>query len=68
MTTACYDDLQRQIVVLPRRHLDMLVPQHRQRAGEPFARRVRHDHIVDIAALGGDDTKCHADPLACQQC
>jgi hypothetical protein len=43
----------RQIIVLLPRHLDMLILQHRQRAGEPPPRGVRHDDVVDSAALGG---------------
>ena len=35
----------------------MLVPQHRQRARNAAPRRVRHDHVVDIAALGGDERR-----------
>ena len=46
---------QRQIVVLLHRHLDMLVAQHRQRPGDAPPCRVRHDDVVDIAALGGDE-------------
>ena len=30
----------------------MLVAQHLERAGDALARRMRHDHLVDIAALG----------------
>src|SRR5947207_8869316 len=45
----------RQIVVLPLRHLHGLALQHRQRAGNPPPRRMRHDHVVDVAALGGDE-------------
>ena len=41
--------------MLLHRHVDVLVLQHRQRAGDALAGRVRHDHIVDIAALGGDE-------------
>src|ERR1700676_4803562 len=44
---------QRQIIVLLHRHLDMLVLQHRQRPGDAPPRRVRHDDVVDAAALGG---------------
>src|SRR5260221_11617373 len=45
----------RQIVVLPLRHLHGLALQHRQRAGNPPPRRMRHDDVVDVAALGGDE-------------
>jgi hypothetical protein len=47
--------LQRQIVVLLHRRLDVLVFQHRQRPGDALAGRVRHDDVVEIAALGGDE-------------
>jgi hypothetical protein len=45
----------RQIVVLAYRHLDLLAPQHAERARQPSPGRARHDHLVDIAALGGDE-------------
>src|SRR5262249_168843 len=48
-------DSQRQIVVLARRHLDLLATQHGERAGDAAPGRVREDHFVDIAALGGDE-------------
>ncbi len=35
----------------------MLVPQHRQRPRDPSPGRVRHDDVVDIAALGGDERR-----------
>src|SRR5262245_24526845 len=35
-------ELQWQIVVLLHRNLDLFVPQHRQRPGDPLSRRVRH--------------------------
>src|SRR5437763_836582 len=47
--------LHRQIVVFPLRHFHRLALQHRQRAGNPPPRRMRHDHVVDVAALGGDE-------------
>jgi hypothetical protein len=47
--------LQRQIVVLFRGNLDMLVAKHRERSGDAAARRVRHDDIVDVTTLGGDE-------------
>src|SRR6478672_2617644 len=50
----------RQIVVLSFRHLHGLALQHRQRAGDPPPRRVRHDHVVDVAALGGDEGRQEA--------
>src|SRR5712691_554487 len=45
----------RQIVMLPGRHLHPLAPQHRQRPRDARTGRTRHDHVVDIAALGGDE-------------
>src|SRR5665213_174988 len=47
--------LQRQIVVLARRHIHLLALEHGERARDAAARRVRHDDVVDIAALGGDE-------------
>src|SRR6266576_2482426 len=44
---------ERKIIVLPCRHLHSLAPQHRERLGDAGARGARHDHVVDIAALGG---------------
>src|SRR5262245_65529099 len=38
----------RQVIVLPRRHLHLLAAQHGERADDAGARRVRHDHVVDI--------------------
>jgi len=32
----------------------MLVLQHTQRPRDALARRVRHDHVADSAALGGN--------------
>jgi hypothetical protein len=32
----------------PRRHLHVLVPQHGERPGQALARRVRHDHVINI--------------------
>src|SRR5579863_7118633 len=46
---------QRDVVVLLPRVLELLVAQHGERAREALARCVRHDHLVDIAALGGDE-------------
>jgi hypothetical protein len=40
---------ERQIVVFARRHLDVLVLEHRQRAGDGAACRMRHDDVT-----GGD--------------
>ena len=51
--------LQRQIVVLAARHLDLLVLQHGEGAGDAAAGRVRRDHLVDIAALGGGERVAH---------
>src|SRR5438094_8023443 len=45
-------DSQRQIVVLLRRRFHLLVLQHRQRPRDPLAGRMRHDDVVDVAALG----------------
>src|SRR5580704_10038211 len=45
----------RQIIVLLRRHLDLLPPQHGERAGKAPSRLARHDDVVDIAALGGGE-------------
>src|SRR5665213_4040948 len=46
---------QRQIIVLPAWHLDLLALEHGQRARDAAEGRVRHDDVVDIAALGGDE-------------
>ncbi len=46
---------QRNIIVLLPRILELLVAQHGQRPRDALARRMRHDHLVDIAALGGDE-------------
>src|SRR6516164_9893897 len=43
---------ERKIIMLPCRHLHALAPQHRERLGDARARDARHDHVVDIAALG----------------
>src|SRR6266404_3667022 len=51
---------QRQVVVLARRHLDFLPPEHRQGACDPLAGGARHDHLVDIAALGGHERRQEA--------
>ena len=40
-----------QIIVFSRRHFDCLVPQHGERTRNPPPRRVRLDHVVDVAAL-----------------
>ena len=45
----------RQIVVLSPRHFDGLAAQHRQGARNARPGGARHDHVVDIAALGGDE-------------
>jgi uncharacterized protein DUF1236 len=44
--------LQQDVVVLLPGALEALVAQHLERTGDAFARAVRHDHFVDIAALG----------------
>src|SRR5215831_17822686 len=46
---------ERKIVVLSCRHLHSLASQHRERLGDAPARDTRHDHVVDIAALGGGE-------------
>src|SRR6266702_8241464 len=51
---------QRQIVVLLRRHLHLLVFQHRQRPRDPLPRRMRHDDVVDIAPLRRDERRQEA--------
>ena len=43
--------------MLPSRHLHGLAAQHGERAGDARARGVRHDHVVDVAALGGDERR-----------
>src|SRR6516164_4468238 len=43
--------LQRDVVVLLPRVLELLVAQHLERPGDALARAVRHDHLVDIAAF-----------------
>ena len=47
--------LQRNVVVLLPGILQVLVAQHPERARHAAAGRMRHDHLVDIAALGGDE-------------
>ena len=39
------------------RQFHLLVTQHRQGAGETAAGGVRHDDVVDVAALGGDERR-----------
>ena len=46
---------QRNVVVLLPGVLDGLVAQHVERAADAPARGARQDHLVDIAALGGDE-------------
>jgi hypothetical protein len=41
--------------MLPGRHLHVFCLEHGERAADAPARGVRHDHLVDIAALGGDE-------------
>ena len=43
--------------MLPSRHLHGLAAEHGERAGDARARGVRHDHVVDVAALGGDERR-----------
>ncbi len=50
----------RQIVVLAARHLHGLAAQHGERTGDARARGLRHDDVVDIAALGGDEGRQEA--------
>src|SRR5262249_17303507 len=45
----------RNIVVLLPGVLDLLVAQHVERAADAAPRAVRQDHLVDVAALGGDE-------------
>src|SRR5271168_1948256 len=47
--------LQWQIVVLFRGYLDMLVAQHGEGPRDPAPGRMRHDDVIDIAALGRDE-------------
>ena len=46
---------QRNVVVLLPGILEVLVAQHPERPRHAAAGRMRHDHLVDIAALGGDE-------------
>ena len=46
---------QRHVVVFLRRDFHLLVAQHGEGSGDPAARCMRHDHVVDVAALGGDE-------------
>jgi D-alanyl-D-alanine carboxypeptidase len=46
---------QRNVVVLLPGILDLLVAQHLQAPGRCAARTARQDHLVDVAALGGDE-------------
>ena len=46
---------ERQIVVLARRVLELLVGQHRKRPRDPPARISRHDYVVKVAAPGGNE-------------
>src|SRR6266540_2263828 len=46
---------ERKIIVLPCGHLHPLAPQHRQRLDDAGTGGARHDHVVDIAALGGGE-------------
>jgi len=39
---------------------DVLVAQHLQRAADPRASALRHDDLVDIAPLGGNERICEA--------
>src|SRR5580658_6636245 len=47
----------RQIIVLPSRHLHRLAAQHGQRPRNARAGGARHDDVVDIAAFGGDERR-----------
>src|SRR5436190_17968670 len=47
--------LQRDVAVLAPGVLYLLVAQHRERAADPPARLVRHDHVVDVAAVPRDE-------------
>src|SRR5215472_8358971 len=51
----CRSRSERKIIVLPRWHLHPFSPQHRERLDDAGARGARHDHVVDIAALGGGE-------------
>src|SRR5512145_879653 len=54
-TNGSYSSSQRNVVVLLPRILELLVPEHRERAADALARRVRQDHVVDEAAGAGDE-------------
>src|ERR1700761_7939855 len=43
------------VPVLAPRVLEFLVLERGQRLADPPARAVRHDHVVDEAAIGGDE-------------
>src|SRR5271155_2858849 len=51
---------QRNIVVLFPGVLEFLVPQHGERSRKPPPRRVRQDHLVDVAPFGGDERRQEA--------
>src|SRR5689334_16483678 len=42
---------QRQIIVLLRGYLHLLIPQHPERPCDPPPRRMRHDDVIDVATL-----------------
>ena len=46
---------QRNVAMLAPRILELLGLERRQRPADPPARAVRHDHVVDEAAIGGDE-------------
>ena len=46
---------QRNVVVFLPGVLELLVAQHGEGARKALAGRVRHDHLIDIAAFGGDE-------------
>src|ERR1700678_4230072 len=51
---------QRNIIMLLPGVLELLVPQHGERARKPPSRRVRQDHLVDIAPFGGHERRQEA--------
>src|SRR5215207_5878243 len=52
--------LQRNVVVLLPGPLALLVAQHGERPGDPPPCRMRHDHLVDVAALGRHERRHEA--------
>src|SRR5215212_320874 len=49
--------LQRNVVVLLPRPLCLLRPEHGERPRDPPARRMGHDHLVNIATLRGHERR-----------